>query len=264
MDTDHRKTALYRPRSHTPVQRPTRKHFDSVHAALAADGLAIRRDPSTGRLRSRDGRKPDPNLPVAQILSEDYGRNEGFCQRMRQIASSKQAMGFADPENTGLTGNALKERIRLMSGIGLITRYTPARSGYYVQLNPKAVSFLTKEFAQIYICDYIRRRFRPDEIYFDVSICGERTGSELFALDVVCRQGSSFMAVVTALNTNLLNAPNQLDRLTRVMERLHIPLKIVVSPAVDTKALSEQLRRRLGRPVSAGIVPYTWLDLLSS
>lgn len=245
------------------VYTPKPSNARNVRFVLEAKHLVFKRDMTTGALCSKDGRKSNPNLPLAEMISDNYGYNEPVFSRMRQIYATEQCAGLIGYSETGLSRIVLGNCIRMFTNAGIISRHTEYSTGFYVQLNPEARNFVSKEFAQINVTNYIKLAFHPEEIYFDTTLCEDRNPAEHYTADVIYRIDSSVKFVTIALNPKLLCMPMQIERLVRLANRLRSSVTIVVSPSVDITALSNTLRSRLDPSTSMPyIVPYTRLSLL--
>ena len=248
------------------LNEPTRQFVPlktNVKAALAEKHLAILRDPATGALYSKDGRKNDPNLPLARLISENYTANESMYLCLRQIAATGQYSGLVSYADTGLSRYRLTENIRLLNRAGIIARYTEYAAGFYVELAPEAREFLNKGFSQIYLTDFVKKNLRPDELFFDVTLADDRNSSERYKADLIYRNGDRVKYVCIAMNPKLPNMANQIEKIVRFANRFDGSLSIVISPSADKTALYNTLRSRLGYGVRVpNIVPYTQPMLL--
>ena len=246
-------TRNFTPRSNTTVM-----------SVLSAKHLTIHRDPQTGFLHSKDGRKNDPNQQLAEAMSVNYGYIETLLTRMRQLAASEVAAGLIQYSETGLIGSVLLAQVQSLCQAGIISRYAEYSNGVYVQLNPEARSFLSKGFAQLYLTSYIRQHMCPDEIFYDVHLGEDRGGSETYVTDVIYRQGSSVKFTVIALNPKLDQMPQQLERLVRIANRLRSSVTIVVSPSINAQAFAYHINSMTDSKADmVKVVPYTRLALLA-
>lgn len=235
----------------------------NVRSVLGEKHLAILRDPTNGTLCSKDGRRSNPNLPLAQAISSNYAISELMYTRLRQIAATEQYSGLVTASETELSSYTLANNIRSLTRAGIICKSTEYSSGYYIQLVPEARDFLNKGFAQIYLSDYVKTNLHPEEIYYDVTLTEERNLSERYKVDLIYRKDNRVSFAVIALNRKLTSMPAQIDKLVRISNRLRSSLTIVVSPSVDRTALQELLRSRLNYDVKIpDIVPYTRLMYL--
>ena len=245
-------------RGFTPRQVPM-----NVQGILAAKHLLIHRDPQTGYLRSKDGRKNDPNQQLAEAMSVRYGFLEPMFIRMRQIAANEVAAGLIQYTETGLVRDVLLTQVQSLCQAGIISRYAEYATGIYVQLNAYARNFLSKEFAQLYLVNYIKQTMHPDEIFYDVHLGEGRGGSETYVADVIHRQGSSVKFTIIALNQRLDQMPHQMERLVRITNRLRSSVTIVVSPSIDVQSFAVRLNNMTDSKADiVTVVPFTRLALL--
>lgn len=235
----------------------------NVQGVLAAKHLLIHRDPQTAFLRSKDGRKHDPNEQLAEALSVNYGFLEPMFIRMRQIAANEVAAGLIQYSETGLIRNVLLTQVQALCQAGIISRYAEYATGIYVQLNSNARNFLSKEFAQLHLVNYIKQNMHPDEIFYDVHLGEDKGGSETYVADVIHRQGSSVKFTIIALNQRVDQMPQQMERLVRIANRLRSSVTIVVSPSIDAQAFAIRLNNMTDSKADiVTVVPYTRLALL--
>lgn len=225
--------------------------------------MLIHRDPQTAFLRSKDGRKNDPNQQLAEALSVNYGFLEPMFIRMRQIAANEVAAGLIQYTETGLVRNVLLTQVQSLCQAGIIRRYAEYATGIYVQLNSNARNFLSKEFAQLHLVNYIKQNMHPDEIFYDVHLGEDKGGSETYVADVIHRQGSSVKFTIIALNQRVDQMPQQMERLVRIANRLRSSVTIVVSPSIDAQAFAIRLNNMTDSKADiVTVVPYTRLALL--
>ena len=229
---------------------------------LKAKYLHIQQDPVSGHLRSKDGRRTDPNQQLAVALSIDYARFEKMFVRLRQIAATDAFAGLIQYNDTQLTPNLLLMQVQALAQSGIIKRYASYSSGIFVQLNPETREFLTKRFAQLHTVSFIKDHFHPEEIYYDVHL-GEARGFDNYVVDVIYRQGSSVKFVLIALNPKLDQMPQQMERLVRTANRLRSSMTVVVSPGINVRDFSIRFNNMTdSRTDIVNVIPFNHLEFL--
>ena len=183
--------------------------------------------------------------------------------RMRQIAANEVAAGLIQYSETGLIRNVLLTQVQALCQAGIISRYAEYATGIYVQLNSNARNFLSKEFAQLHLVNYIKQNMHPDEIFNEVHLGEDKGGSETYVADVIHRQGSSVKFTIIALNQRVDQMLQQMERLVRIANRLRSSVTIVVSPSIDAHAFAIRLNNMTDSKADiVTVVPYTRLALL--
>ena len=242
---------------------PRRSLLLNTQDVLAAKQLLIQRDPVTGYLRSKDGRKNDLNTPLAVSLGMNYPYFESMHGRLRQIAATDLASGLIQYNDVGLPKKVLCEQVDMLCQAGVINRYAAYATGLFVELNKDAHSFITKGFAQLHLIDHIKQHKHPDELFYDVHLGETRGAPDTYVIDVMHREGSSVKFTLIALNQHLDKMPQQIDRLVRIANRLRSSVTIVVSPSIDVQAFSIRFNNMIDSRTSAvSVVPFTRHALL--
>ena len=235
----------------------------NVQGVLSAKHLVILRDPATGHLRSKDGRNPDLNEPLATEMSYDYTHDEAMQTRMRQIAATEQSSGMIFYREVGMLRHTLLTKVQAFHQAGLIKRYDEYATGLYIVLNPDARAFLTKTFAQLCAVSYLRAKRFPNEILYDVHLGEDRGGTDHYTVDVIYRQGTALKFIIIAINPKLEQMPLQMERIVRLANRLRSSVTVLVSPTVDASALAMRINSMTdARADAVSVVRYPIFSLL--
>lgn len=249
---------------------PTRV-FSSMHKQLTIPmildlkRLRIEVDSSNGHLRSKDGRKNNPNAALAEALSVNYEYYEPLHVTLRRFSASAQNAGTINySDMSPIRPNDVLAMIADLHKAGIINRYTlygypPYGNSIYILLNPIAKKFYDKEFAQIHLVKYINSHKAPNEIYYDC-VLSDTYGSDHYAIDVLYRIGETANFVITALSQKMM-LPAQIERITRLANRLK-SLTVIVSPSINSHDLRMQIGRSINSRVNMKIVPYNKLYML--
>ena len=229
----------------------------SVNEILNKKKLAIAIDNSNQTRRSKDGRKIDPNTQLARELALNYRRYEPLHIRLRSLCTNTNHSGILNAaELTSLTFVDIVNMLTFLRNAGVIERFTHYTVGsIFVQFRNEAVDFYSKHFADIYICDLVRG-FKPDEIYYDVTLIDTAsTTYSTLKIDVVYRKGAKVNFVVSALSGNVLNK-NQLERLTKIANRLKYNVTFVISPSVPCDSVRYALQGLVNVGVNFKVVTF--------
>lgn len=239
----------------------------SISSVLSMKGLAF--DISAqGYKLSKNGKRPDKNTPLANTLSYNYGAREYVFQLLRKIASTTNHAGIIDFDdvrrNAGMTPSSLTTMLNEMRDQGLLCSANAYVVGMYVTLNPGADTFLQKTMHVLHVVSYLNSRYGNsiDEIYYDCHLTDKNTGKK-YVLDVIYRIGGHVYFINTAMNQNLVNMPNMMERLTTNADRIRSNYSVVVSPSVNGGMVRMLLNRLTGDKASAvTVVPYDKLSML--
>ena len=217
----------------------------SVNEILNKKKLAIAIDNSNQTRRSKDGRKIDPNTQLAREIALNYRRYEPLHIRLRSLCT-----------NTNHSGILNAAELTSLTFVDIVKRFTHYTVGsIFVQFRNEAVDFYSKHFADIYICDLVRG-FKPDEIYYDVTLIDTAsTTYSTLKIDVVYRKGAKVNFVVSALSGNVLNK-NQLERLTKIANRLKYNVTFVISPSVPCDSVRYALQGLVNVGVNFKVVTF--------
>ena len=202
---------------------PFNSNFDvNVKSILGMKKLSIEMDKATGKMKSKDGRKVDPNTPLANEIAVSYRRYETLHVKLRSICTTTNHSGMlVTHELTALTYADVCGMLEYLRQAGVIERYTKYSMGtIFVQFKNEAVEFYLKHFADIYLCDVVRRFIHPYEIYREVTLLDTAASNySTLKCDLVFRKDRTVKFVISALSTNIL-LPAQLERLRRISNRL--------------------------------------------
>jgi len=221
--------------------------------------LRFENDPVTGKRRSKDGRKQNPNMPLAEAISYRYGYYEPVHVKIRAISSTAQNAGMIHlHELYPIRPDEILQLVISLKNAGIITRYSNYGSCIFIELNAIAKKFYDKEFAILHTLNSINRK-HVDECYYDC-LLSDTYGNERYTADIIYREGSRVTFVITALSQKIL-FPAQLERIIRLANRLK-SITLVISPSVSTDELTTKLRYSVNAGVNIKLVPYTQLHLL--
>lgn len=242
-------TRVFTPMSNAPT----------VNKVLDRKQLRFDIDPATGKRRSKDGRKPHPNMPLAEAISRRYGPLESVHVKIRSISSTAQNSGMLNfNEFYPIRSDEILQLVISLKNARVITRYTYYGTCVFIELNPIAKRFYDKEFGQLHVLNYISKK-HVDECYYDC-ILTDTYGSERYMVDIIYREGTKVTFVITALSQKI-TYPAQLERIVRLANRLK-SITLVISPSVNVNELMARLRHSVNSGVSIKLVPFTQLNLL--
>ena len=131
----------------------------TVSKVLSLKQLRFDIDQSTGKRRSKDGRKPNPNSPLAEAISYRYGYFEPVHVNIRAISSTEQNAGMINfNEFFAIRSDDILNLIISLKNAGVIIRYTNYGTCIYIELNPNAKRFYDKEFAQLHVLNCVNKK----------------------------------------------------------------------------------------------------------
>ena len=243
---------------------PTRVFTPMSNAPSTSKNLGMKQlrfdvDPATGRRRSKDGRKQNPNAPLANAISYRYGYFEPVHVKIRAISSTAQNAGMLNlNELYPIRPDEVLQLVASLKNAGIITRYSNYGNCIYIELNPIAKKFYDKEFAILHALNSISRK-HVDECYYEC-VLADTYGSEKYVVDIIYREGSRVTFVVTALSKNI-TFPAQLDRIVKIANRLK-SVTVVISPSVNINELMAKLRYMVNSGVSIKLVPFNQINLI--
>lgn len=231
----------------------------TVSKVLSLKQLRFDIDQSTGKRRSKDGRKPNPNSPLAEAISYRYGYFEPVHVKIRAISSTEQNAGMINfNEFFAVRSDDILNLIISLKNAGVIIRYTNYGTCIYIELNPNAKRFYDKEFAQLHVLNCVNKK-NADECYYDCTLL-DSYGNAHYAVDLIYRENSKVTFVVTALSQKIMLSA-QLERIVRLANRLK-SITLVISPSVNISELMTKLKYTVNSGVNIRIIPYTQLNLL--
>jgi hypothetical protein len=242
----------------TRVFNPTSNTM-TVSKVLNMKQLRFEIDPATGKRRSKDGRKQNPNTLLAETISCRYDYFEPLYVKLRAISSTAQNAGMIElHELYPIRPDEILRSIIMLKNARIIENYVNYGNNIFIVLNPASKNFIDKEFAVLHILKTISKKY-VDECYYDC-VLSDLYGSEHYTADILYREGNHVTFVVTALSQKVMY-PAQLERIVRIANRLK-SVTIVISPSVNVNELMIRLRNAANSNVSVKLVPYTQLNLL--
>lgn len=231
----------------------------TVIKVLDLKQLRFDSDPATGKRRSKDGRKRNPNAPLAEAISYRYGYFESVHVKIRAISSTAQNAGMLNlNELYPIRPDEVLQLVISLKNAGIITRYSNYGNCIYIELNPIAKKFYDKEFAILHALNSISKK-HVDECYYEC-VLADTYGNEKYVADIIYREGNRVTFVITALSQKIM-FPAQLERIVKIANRLK-SVTVVISPSVNINELMTKLRYTVNSGVSIKLVPFNQINLL--
>ena len=216
----------------------------NIEQVLGKKGLSFAID-SHGSRMFKNGKFADTNSVLADILCTDFRRKERLLSAIRWLLTLPHCRGNIFCTDIDLSRQETERHIEQLCRQGLIINYTPVREGYKdgytVTVNPQAKDFINKEFAQLYLANYIRRNIQVDELYYNVTLKDVNT-QKTYKIDLIYRTGRSVHFVLACLNPKLMDRPELLERLKVSADRLRSNVSIVTSPSIEPQMLRTIMR----------------------
>ena len=242
-------TRVFTPMSNDPT----------VNKVLSLKQLRFDNDPTTGKRRSKDGRKRNPNTPLAEAISYRYGYFEPVHVKIRAISSTAQNAGMLNlNELYPIRPDEVLQLVTSLKNAGIITRYSNYGNCIYIELNPIAKKFYDKEFAILHALNSISKK-HVDECYYEC-VLADTYGNEKYVADIIYREGNRVTFVITALSQKIM-FPAQLERIVKIANRLK-SVTVVISPSVNINELMAKLRYTVNSGVNIKLIPFNQINLL--
>lgn len=231
----------------------------TVSKILSRKRLRFDNDPTTGKRRSKDGRKRNPNTPLAEAISYRYGYFEPVHVKIRAISSTAQNAGMLNlNELYPIRPDEVLQLVVSLKNAGIITRYSNYGNCIYIELNPIAKKFYDKEFAILHVLNSISKKY-VNECYYEC-VLADTYGNEKYVADIIYREGNRVTFVITALSQKIM-FPAQLERIVKIANRLK-SVTVVISPSININELMTKLRYTVNSGVSIKLVPFNQINLL--
>lgn len=231
----------------------------TVSKVLSLKQLRFDNDLTTGKRRSKDGRRRNPNTPLAEAISYRYGYFEPVHVKIRAISSMAQNAGMLNlNELYPIRPDEVLQLVISLKNAGIITRYSNYGNCIYIELNPIAKKFYDKQFAILHSLNSISKK-HVDECYYEC-VLTDTYGNEKYVADIIYREGNRVTFVITALSQKIM-FPAHLERIVKIANRLK-SVTVVISPSVNINELMEKLRYTVNPGVSIKLVPFNQINLI--
>lgn len=219
---------------------------ESIDTILGKKCLAFLAPCSSGRVSV-------PNAGAAEVICSDFKRNEKLHNELKKITVTPTGTGYIAYCDTRLLYSELTDRLDKLKKIGLLRTVVFGTDCVYVAVEQAANSFITKDFAVIYVVNELKRKGAFD-IRYNCKLRDTHGGEDL-QTDVIYQQEkgghAEFLKIV--LNPRLTeytnpNTEKSYRKIIAAAERLR-GLTLIVSPSVNTALLGQILANYTRCPI---------------